>query len=94
MFITQPNPSNKQVERRKELKNTLVKSRKNILLQWPRDGLQSLMRFTVIIVVFHIFHRGERRLNTDRVALVSGVGEGLPDGSVEDVGFSVLRVLG
>lgn len=78
------------MDRREELKNTLIKGRKNILLQRSRYRLQRLVCLTVIIVVLHVFHGGEGRLHADRVAFVSRVRERLPNGGIEDVGFSVL----
>lgn len=48
------------------------------------------MRLALIIVVLHILHRGERRLNRDIEPLVAWIVDGSSHCRGEDVGFSVL----
>lgn len=76
-----------------DLENILIVRRQNILLDRPRNSLESLMRLTLGIIVLHILQRSKRSLNRDIEALVPGIVKRLPDRSGNDVRLSVLRAL-
>lgn len=78
--INQPRP----------LKNILIVSGQNILLNRSNHSLQRLMSLTLSIIIFHILQRGESSLNRDIEALVPGIVERLTNSSGDDVRFSVL----
>lgn len=48
------------------------------------------MRLTLVVVVLHVLHRREGRLDGDVEALVAGIGDGGADGSAKDVGLAIL----